>query len=246
MSQKFTTKFGHCTVVLASLIFVTAGLTGEIQVFDSTVVMPNDTTVTIQLPQFDGSLGTLNSVTVTVRVDVSGANVQMDNDSTLEQSGTARVQNQINSFSTTASTLDNTFTNLDPLGLQMNTSQLFILDPTTGDTVGSFDQTGLADFANWTPGTLSAGDARAINAVVYNQYTGDGTVDFSINSTYTTSASFSGSDGYFQGNTPSGSFYAMVEYDYSPVPEVAQTATLVCLFGFIAVLVRRKKGPRSA
>lgn len=227
------------TFSILAVLAVGSGLVQAATItYTNSVVMNNDQNAVINLNKFDSSLGELTAVYVRYVAAIGGANVQLDNDSDSEQSGTARVQNFANSFSSTPSTLSTTFTTLGTGDFGLNVSQVFLLGATSGDTVGQFNITGESDYADWTPGTLQAIGESQINELVFSQYTGDGTYSVSLNSTFTTTATFDGSLGYFQGNTPTGAFSGEVTYTYSPIPEPA-TASFMTLAGLIALLVRR-------
>ena len=223
--------------------------------FSDTVSMPNDTDVSIYIPKFNTTTdidpapgaynstvgATLTSVTVTVKALISGANVQMDNDSASPQVGTARLQNLVNSYSG-PNTLNTSFLqSIEQSDMQLNTSQEFSLAATSGDTVGAFNATMASDYSSWSPGTLEAGDSGVINPLIYaSDYEGTDDLVFTINSTYTTSATFIGDDGFFQGNTPNGQFFVEVTYEYSPVPEASTYATIFGLVIFVFVGLRRR------
>jgi|GEM_PF-2727044 len=224
--------------------------------FTDTVSMPNDADVTILITQFDttndidtaagpynSTVGaTLTSVTVTVKTIISGANVQMDNDSVDAQTGTARVQNLVNSYSGPVTPNAGFAAIVETADMQLNASQAFNLGATSGDTVGAFNVTAASDYDTWSPGALEAGDSGVVNSAVYAAtYTGTGDLTFTINSTYTTSASFSGTNGFFQGNTPTGQFFVEVTYDYAPVPEPSTYAALLGLAALGFVLVHRRR-----
>ncbi|HPR83731.1 MAG TPA: choice-of-anchor E domain-containing protein [Pontiellaceae bacterium] len=227
------------TSLTAALVLAAGLLQAATVTYTNSAVMNNDVNTVINLTKFDSSLGTLTAVYVQYVVSIAGANVQMDNDSALAQNGTARVQNLVNSFSSGASTLSTDYTTLSKGDFQINASQVFRLSGTSGDTVGQFNITGNSDYANWTPGTLQAIGASDINSLVFSQYTGSGTYAVSINPTFTTTATFDGSDGYFQGNTPSGLFAGAVTYTYSPIPEPA-TASMSALVILAAAWIRRR------
>jgi len=229
-------------LAITGLLIAAGTLQAATVTYTNSVTMNNDQNTTINLSQFDPSLGTLTAVYVKYVVSISGANVQMDNDSNLAQNGTARVQNLVNSFSSTASLLDPSFqmavTGID---LQLNINQLFALAATSGDTVGQFNNTGNSDYASWTPGTVQAFGDGLINSLVFSQYTGLGTYGVSVNSTFSTTATFDGSSGYFQGNSPTGAFSGEVTYTYTPapIPEPA-TASMLALVAAIGFLIRRR------
>lgn len=249
-------KTKHKLLLLPLLAASSVAVNAATVTFTDTVSMPNDTDVTILITQFntisdiDTATGpynstvgaTLTSVTVTVKSIISGANVQMDNDSDDAQTGTARVQNLVNSYSGPA-TPDGGFAAIvETADMQLNESQAFNLGATSGDTVGSFDVTEASDYDTWSPGVLESGDGGVVNSAVYDSvYTGTGDLTFTINSTYTTSATFSGDNGFFQGNTPSGDFFVEVIYTYTPVPEPSSYAVLFGLAALGLVSIRRRR-----
>jgi len=233
LKMKTKTLLLTCLLIVGSLQAATIGYTNS-------VAMPNDQNVTVSLSQFDSSLGTLTAVYIKYYVAIAGANVQLDNDSGSVQSGTARVQNLVNSW-TGPNTLNASFGQIvETADMQLNESQTFALGATSGDTVGLFNVTGNSDYVNWSPGILEAGDEGFVNSVVWDSvYVGTGNIDSTINATYSTTASFDGSNGYFQGNTPSGTFTGEVIYTYTPIPEPA-TASMMIFATLLTLLIRRQ------
>lgn len=125
----------------------------------------------------------------------------------------------------------------------MNETQVDTLQGTSGDAVGQFDVTGDTDFSSWSPGLLTATSVDNVNSAFNFLYEGDGTFSFTLNSSFSTSATFTGIDGYFQGNTPSGAMFAEVEYNYTAaevVPEPGTAAMIAGLFAFVWVALRRR------
>ncbi len=221
--------------IIAVLLLVAGTLQADTVTYSNSVTMNNDQDAVISLNKFDASLGTLTAVYVRYVTSIAGANIQMDNDSVLAQNGTARVQNLVNSFSSSI----NLYGQISGLDLQINANQLFALEPTSGDTVGQFNVTGNSDYASWSPGTLQGIGSANVYAFAIGLYAGSGTYDVTVNSTYMTSATFNGSDGYFMGNTPSGAFSGTVTYTYSPIPEPA-TAPLMALVALVGFWIRRR------
>jgi hypothetical protein len=234
------TKMKTKTILITALLLIAGSLQAATIGYTNSVTMNNDTDATVYLTKFDSSLGTLTGVYVRYTALISGANVQMDNDSGLAQQGTARVLNQVNDFASTAALVDNSFQAiLSGTDMAINESQVFSLDATSGDTVGQFNVTGAGDYDSWTPGDLEGIGDGNVGSVAFGSYTGTGTFSTYINSTYTTSATFDGSDGYFQGNTPSGTFIGEVLYTYEPIPEPA-TASMLGALVLVAAWIRRR------
>jgi len=227
--------------LLITLSLLTAGaLHADTIGYTNSVVMNNDQNAVVYLSKFDSSLGTLTAVYVRYITAISGANIQMDNDSVLAQNGTARVLNQVNSFSSTATLVDNSFQPiLNGTDMAVNASKLFVLSATSGDTVGQFDNTGAGDYDSWTPGTLQGIGDGDVGSIAFASYIGSGTFSTTINSTYTTSATFDGSQGFFQGNTPSGAFVGEVIYTYTAVIPEPTTASMMAIAGLLTLLLRR-------
>jgi MYXO-CTERM domain-containing protein len=204
-------------------------------------VLPNDTNTTVYLAKFDTTLGELTGIYVEVGINLSGVQVQLDNDDVASQIGTGRVINIANSLTSDVSLLKTGLTTINTGDLGINASQGFNLDGTTTDPVGQFDNTGLGDYANWEPGDLNANGAGNIHNLVWSQYEGTGTFGITTNATYITSATFAGSNGYFEGNTASGEFYANVTYTYDAIPEPSAPALLGVAALGLACLRRRRK-----
>jgi len=205
------------------------------------VVLPNEVDTTVHLAKFNTSLGILTGVYVEIGVNLTGAQVQLDNDDAAAQTGTGRVVNAARSLTSDVGLLKTDFTTINNGNLSINASHNFALGATSGDAVGTFNATGLSDYANWQPGTLNAHGAGNISSLVWDQYKGSGTFGITTNALYLTSATFAGSNGFFQGNTPNGQFYASVTYTYDPVPETSALPLLGAgAFGLACVRRRRK------
>jgi hypothetical protein len=198
--------------------------------------LPNDTDVTLTLPKFNTSLGTLTNVYVEVELRLNNANVQMDNDADQPQEATGRVINVANSFTSSATLLKSDFSTINLGNLGINAFQAFNLAQSQGDPVGVFNATGLSDYASWSPGLLTGGNSGDIASTVWNDYKGGAgdTFTIAVNTTYMTTATFVGDNGFFQGNTPNGEFYGKVVYTYTPEPG---TLSMLVLGGL--ALIRR-------
>jgi len=198
--------------------------------------LPNETDVTLHLSKFNGSLSDLTNIYVELELTLDGVKVELDNDATQAQEGTALVLNAVNSMSSTVALLKADSDTIDGVDLGLNVSQIFNLEATSGDTVGQFDATGAGDYAIWQPGAMNSGDSGNIHNAMWGDYVGSGDFTITVNTTYLTSATFEGNDGFFQGNTPSGEIYGKVVYTYVPEP-----ATLgpLALLGFYGLRKRR-------
>lgn len=233
-------------LISSVLVAVTATVASGYSVSaNNQVSLPNETLATLNLPKFDasaipvgpGEWVELTGVNVAFEVRLAGARVELDNDADYPQKGTAYVSNTAQSFSSTVSLLLAGFSTINAGDFGLTASQSFDLEATTGDALG-FTATGLGDYADWQPGTLTAGNGGDIHSMVWSDYVGTGDFQVSIKSLYLTSATFEGAHGYFQGNTPSGTFYGEVEYTYVIVPEPATMSLLG--MGAIALLRRRR------
>jgi len=90
---------------------------------------------------------------------------------------------------------------------------------------------------------LSTSASGDVGSSYIGLYGGGGTFTFTIRAIYATSASFDGSDGYFQGNTPTGDVAASVTYIYTPTA-IPETNTFALMSGFMAlaaVVYKRRK-----
>ena len=225
-------------IIFAAALFVTAVPAFALTLMDDdTVTLPVDTDTTLYLSKFDTAMGTLTGVWVQVELRLSNSSVELDNDAAGAQNGTAYVINTASSLTSSVSLVKVGFSDTINNGdLTLNATHVFNLAGTTGDPIG-FTATLLGDYAHWQPSTLTSGDSGNIDGAVWSGYEGTGDFTITVNTTYLTSATFVGNDGYFQGNTPNGELYGKVVYTYDPVPEPA-TISLLCV-GALAFLKRK-------
>jgi hypothetical protein len=204
-------------LTIAGLLALAGSLQAGIITQDVSTVLNSGISTTLTFDKYDTSLGgILVSVHVVYGIQLTGANVQMDNDSTSANTGTGIVQNNATAFSSTASL---TGTGIVKGSFAIYEEQDFNLDPTTGDVVGHFNATGLGDYANWSPGTLKgSGEGDVSGSLSSYQASGGGTFTTTAKATFFTAASFTGNDGFFEGSTPNGLFYGEIIYDVIPEP----------------------------
>ena len=231
LGAKKEMKMKKTALQIAALLLVAGSLQASTVTYTNIVTMNNNLDAVVNLAKFDVSLGTLTGIYLEYVSQISGANVQMDNDSTFAQQGTAIVQNTVKTFSSSVSLAGTGIVKGDMAVYEEN---IFNLGATSSDTVGVFNNTGNSDYATWSPGMLAGIGSGNVDSSVWAQYQGAGTFNATIKSVFITSASFDGSDGYFQGNTPNGTFSGTVTYTYSPIPEPASAsmAILVLIAGF--------------
>jgi len=232
MTKKFLILFA------VLLLFATAIPAFALTIMDTdTQALPVDADTTLNLSKFDTTLGTLTNVWVQIELRLSNTSVELDNDAVAAQNGTGYVINTASSLTSSAPLMKVGFSDSINNGdLTINATQVFNLAGTTGDPIG-FTATLLGDYAHWQPGILTSGDSGDIANAVWDSYKGTGDFTVTVNTTYLTSATFVGNDGYFQGNTPNGELFGKVIYTYTPIPE-PMTIGLLGMGGL--ALLRRK------
>ena len=199
---------------------------------------------TLNFAKFDTSSGyILNSVQLELGLLVTGANVQVDNDGGSTASGSTSVTVTKSSFSFTGgSTALSGIGTLTAVGNTFSglvSSSTINLGITSGDTVGVFNNTGAGDYSSWNAPDLildtgDNGDGTYSPITMNNkssyQASGGGTITTTLNAVIGSGTSFSGGSVYYQGNTPSATFYGTLIYDVVPEPGTWISASMLLVF----------------
>lgn len=202
---------------------------------NDTKAVPDGTTITLNLPKFNGSISDLTNIWVELKFDIFNAVVEMDNDSAAIGTGTAKLNSSLTTLTSTVNLLKDNFDSINAGDYIIAASEGFTLSATTGDTIGAFNATSGNDYKFHDFGTITKQDSGNIFNGVWANYVGTGDFQITIVANYLTGATFTGSDGYFQGSTPSGEIYAEVVYTYVPEP-----ATIL-IFAIGSLISIRKK-----
>ncbi len=203
---------------------------------------------TLTFAKFDSSLGTLQSVIVTVGYTKSGGSLSVDNDS--ENSGNIDLSHSISGNLTVASggvsLLNSEFSTI---GLNLNAvnTSTSIIGPTSGDPIDEFNATGDVDFVRFDPSPITVTDSGTINSIFQNSYISNPESNiFSLIFEALQSTGATGLGGLQQSFVVSDvEGYVTVTYNYdevtSVVPEPSSTLALGALLGFgLMTRVRRR------
>lgn len=224
------------SLLVAAALAAGGALQAAVVTNSASITMGTDQDVSFSLAKFDPGLGTLTSVYIEYITRISDAYVQIDNDAAFSQNARAIAQSSVNSFSTDVR-LDGSGISTDDARLNLYKNKLFSLAATSGDAVGAFTATGLSDYTNWNSGIVTATINGYVDSSVFADFIGTGSFDSYINSTILSTASV-GSDTYYLGNSPSGTFSGKVVYTYA-IPEPA-TASMSALALLIGLWIRRR------
>jgi hypothetical protein len=191
--------------------------------------------------KFDTSLGTLESVTVTVNLNKTGGRFEIDNDS--GSAGTLNLTHEVQgSLSTSlgATALLNTNDSFIGASGTLTASNSLLnqeVSATTGDNTTTFNATGLSDYVLFEPGNSSDSDTGTVSGDFQFKYEGTGTYTMTVNATQLVSVT--GLGGLQQAFTVSNvSGDVTVTYNYSAVPE--PVSPLLGGLGMLLLFRRRR------
>ncbi len=206
--------------VLAVVSSAHAGIDGPYSVNIPTTSI-GDPNVTVQLPQFDPSMGTLVKVTLTLDVTTTGGTIVHDNEAGSPSDVTLGVGATVEAFAPSALTVV-------AVPLQTDTGSV------EADSDAAADFVGDDSFAIAT--TSGSDDDTAMLLNTFAPYVGTGTFDTVIKNTIETFLSTSG--GFGPNDANPGTFDGTVTVTYEYIPEPASLA-LLGLGGLC--LIRRRR-----
>jgi hypothetical protein len=201
----------------------------------------------LTLSQFDGALGTLDSVTLTISYDVPEQDLEIDNDSDGTATGDFNFGEFGGSvFSSSASTFDGSgIVGASDFGYATQTSSYSLL-ANVNDSTATFDtQPGEDDYFIFTTTEAVFDVVTNISSFVFGEWTGTGDVTIDLAKSYASNITnnvLTGTGTLRQASTQTtGNFSAEVVYNYTPVPETSAFALLggLCALGFTALRRRR-------
>lgn len=180
---------------------------------------------------------TLQSIQIVYNLYIYGGSVSVDNDTALTQTVTANISL---SGGLTSSDVGLVAAGFQTPWATVNNviSQSFDLDPTTGDNIGEYNNTGKGDSAAFNGPTSGNAHLQTradyVNSSAYADYKGTGTYIISALTTQTSNAS-----GNAQYSVTMMQTYGDVTVTYTYVPEPA-TASLAGL-GLLMLIRRRRQ-----
>lgn len=216
-------KFAVGIVVMLSLAAVASAAPFDTIIDDATFgpTAVGSSVVTVYLDQFDPSMGTLESVTLTLDADVSAGTIDWDNEAGVPSDVTLGIGATV------------TATGPDALALVAVPLQK------ASSTVDA-DNDGAADFIGTDAFSVTGGvgnDSDIANPAIFTSYLGTGTFSVDITSAVETYLSTTGGSGPIQSSSGLFEGTVTVEYNYTPEPA---TMSLLGLGG-LALLRRRRK-----
>ncbi|GAA5119073.1 choice-of-anchor E domain-containing protein [Luteolibacter yonseiensis] len=174
--------------------------------------------------KFDTSLGSLISVSVSVTLNKTGGQFEVDNDSTT--AGTITLEhNVIGGLSVVSGDVGLLRDDLTAIGSNGSLTASSVMPArevfgTSGDDTDTFDATGQSDYVRFNPADASVSDSGTIASFAQSAFEGTGT--FVLRANALQSVNVTGLGGLQQAITVANvSGEVTVTYNYMPIPEPA-------------------------
>jgi hypothetical protein len=231
-------KFVPTLLLLASLSGVASAAT-IVQTQNYSYVPNNSQTLTFN--KFDTNLGTLLSVTVSVVLNKTGGQFEIDNDSATAGTVdlTHSVVGQLSSPDVSLRKTGAGVVFVGQSGSVTATNSLIgnSVSATTGDNITQFNATNDTDYVKFVPGDSTKSDSGQIRAADQADYESLGASTFDVNFGATQTVNATGLGGLQQAFTVSNvSGNVTVTYNYIPEPASALLGGL----GLLTLLRRRR------
>lgn len=231
------------SIAFLSLVLATASAPAAIVTYNSATIANTTGNQTLNLSQFDTSLGTLTDVQLTWYLAItSPGSIGIDNEAPTGGSTDYDLGIQLQKVGSSATTLNDSFSEIFLPNLAIDNSGSIFLAADDGDGAGY--QAGGTDHALIT---LAAGSTNAsgnVRSQFFDGYEGTGNWTLTLNAIQ--SIGVSGADKSFTGTSPDFEYYASVQYTYDPVPlgpssvpEPGTMALFAAGFGLLQCLRRR-------
>ena len=195
--------------------------------------IPTNTTP-LTFNQFDTSLGSLTSITITTTVTKSGGSLFVDNDSATAATGTISQEVTINLSSGSVALIDGV---PSPIGVNITATTGFGVTLAADDLDGAGFQVGGPDYGGTFFDSLTVSETKNVNTGFFSGYLGVGTYVINAKGTQGTDTTAVGGAA-FQGTPANASGDVTITYNYEAVPEPA--SALLGSLGVLALLRRRR------
>jgi hypothetical protein len=199
---------------------------------------PNDS-VDLVLDQFDGDESSLMSVIYTITFTKTNGYAQADNDSL--QSGSIEFLQTVSAdlSSSDVRLLTDSFESIGDDMEILSISSSVEIGATTGDSTTSFDNTGGADYAEWSPSAASYTNSWELASAFFDNVVGDESYVLTLSVSQTTEAVGLGGVSTAQSASDVVGEVSVTYLYVSPIPEPAAIG-MIGVAGVLALFVRRR------